>query len=144
MYPWQKMVYDQIIQDGLADCSLVIFNKESEASTKSKGLLKKILAPHFLFEQFKKRKLNTCIYRQLSQKVLPEIAAIEVGPEKKGKYAELFLEEDIEKIKSKNLDFIIRFGFGILKGEILNAARWGIWSFHHGDEQKFRGGPPGF
>ena len=53
-------------------------------------------------------------------------------------------DEDIEKIQSQQLDFILRFGFGILRGNILQAARYGIWSFHHDDETVVRGGPPGF
>ena len=47
-------------------------------------------------------------------------------------------------IKSKNLDILFRRDFRILKGEILNSARFGIWSFHHGDNDHFRGLPPGF
>jgi hypothetical protein len=39
---------------------------------------------------------------------------------------------------------MVRFGFRILKGEILNCARLGIWSLHHGDNQINRGGPPAF
>lgn len=55
-----------------------------------------------------------------------------------------FLNKDIEKIKSKNLDVIIRLGSGIIRGELLNASKNGIFSFHHGDNLLFRGGPPGF
>lgn len=53
-------------------------------------------------------------------------------------------DKDIEIIKNHQLDFIIRFGFDIIRGEILNAAKYGIWSFHHDDEMDYRGGPPGF
>ena len=55
-----------------------------------------------------------------------------------------FTSEDIEKIKSFDLDFILRFGFDIIRGEVLTAARYGIWSYHHDDERVVRGGPPGF
>lgn len=55
-----------------------------------------------------------------------------------------FSEEDIEKIKSHDLDFILRFGFDIVRGGILNSAKYGIWSYHHDDERVVRGGPPGF
>ena len=33
--------------------------------------------------------------------------------------------------------------FKILKGNILNCSRHGIWSYHHGDNKVNRGGPPG-
>jgi len=60
---------------------------------------------------------------------------------KKGKFSEFFSNTDVETIKSEQLDFMLRFGFGIIKGDILKATKYGIWSFHHGDEQKYRGGP---
>jgi hypothetical protein len=55
-----------------------------------------------------------------------------------------FEPADVAEIRRHGLDFIIRFGFDILAGEILSAARYGVWSYHHGDEQRFRGAPPGF
>lgn len=55
-----------------------------------------------------------------------------------------FKSEDIEKIRSYDLDFILRFGFDIIRGDVLKAARHGIWSYHHDDERVVRGGPPGF
>jgi hypothetical protein len=63
---------------------------------------------------------------------------------RKGKVSQYFDPEDVERIRSYDLDFILRFAFGIIRGEILNAARYGVWSFHHDDELKFRGGPPAF
>jgi hypothetical protein len=63
---------------------------------------------------------------------------------KKGKYSQYFTEPDLDKIKSYNLDMILRFGFNIIRGEILNIPTYGVWSFHHGDYLKYRGGPPGF
>lgn len=62
---------------------------------------------------------------------------------KKG-YAEYFDIKDVEIIKSYNLDFILRFGFGIIKGDILEAAKYGVWSYHHDDDRKYRGVPTGF
>jgi hypothetical protein len=62
----------------------------------------------------------------------------------KKKYSEYFSDTDVKSIKSYQLDFILRFGFNIVRGDILNTAKYGVWSFHHDDEQKYRGGPPGF
>jgi len=39
---------------------------------------------------------------------------------------------------------MIRFGFNILRGDILTVARYGIWSYHHGDNDFYRGGPAYF
>ena len=53
--------------------------------------------------------------------------------------------KDIEKIKSLELDLIIRGNAeGIFKGDILKSSKEGIISFHHGDNRWNRGGPAGF
>jgi hypothetical protein len=55
-----------------------------------------------------------------------------------------FAAEDVETIKQRGFDLLIRCGTGILKGAILNSARLGVLSFHHADNRINRGGPPGF
>jgi hypothetical protein len=63
---------------------------------------------------------------------------------KRGKYSEIFSDADVDAIRHLELDFILRFAFGIVRGRVLDAARFGIWSFHHDDEERVRGGPPCF
>ena len=63
---------------------------------------------------------------------------------RKGKFSQYFSEPDVAAIRKYDLDFILRFGFDIIRGEILKVARFGVWSFHHDDEEKYRGVPPGF
>jgi len=55
-----------------------------------------------------------------------------------------FSKEDVDRIEALGLDLLIRCGGGILRGEILGAARLGVISFHHGDNRVNRGGPAGF
>lgn len=55
-----------------------------------------------------------------------------------------FSEEDIKKINDLRLDVLIRCGKGILSGKILHAAKFGVLSFHHGDNREIRGLPAGF
>jgi len=64
--------------------------------------------------------------------------------EQRGKYSQYFSEADIQTIRSHGPDIILRFGFDIIRGEILTVAPYGVWSFHHADEQHIRGGPGGF
>ena len=52
--------------------------------------------------------------------------------------------DELKKIEKLKLDLIIRGGKGILKGKILNLCRLGILSIHHGNNEIYRGGPPGF
>ncbi|HWP72656.1 MAG TPA: hypothetical protein VNM36_16190, partial [Gemmatimonadaceae bacterium] len=51
---------------------------------------------------------------------------------------------DVERIRAQRPDVLIRLGFRILRGGILTAAPHGVWSYHHGDNDRYRGGPPGF
>ncbi|MDB4042697.1 hypothetical protein N9507_00530 [Gammaproteobacteria bacterium] len=55
-----------------------------------------------------------------------------------------FSEKDIKKINDLELDVLIRCGKGILSGKILHSARFGVLSFHHGDNREIRGLPSGF
>jgi hypothetical protein len=75
--------------------------------------------------------------------LLAGIESIEVEPIGK-KFVHRFPEDTLEKIRAKNLDVLIRFGFNILHGDILKAARYGVWSYHHGDNDFYRGGPAHF
>lgn len=71
--------------------------------------------------------------------------SIEVKPlVSKSGFVFRYSEEDINKIKNIGLDVLIRCGSGILRGGILEASRFGVLSFHHGDNRVNRGGPPGF
>jgi hypothetical protein len=55
-----------------------------------------------------------------------------------------FSADDVEAVKSLDLDIMVRFGSGILRGDILQAAKLGVLSFHHGDNRINRGGLAGF
>ena len=59
-------------------------------------------------------------------------------------YSDYFTRESLEQISEVKPDVILRFGFRIIRGEILNLAPLGVWSYHHGDPQVYRGGPPAF
>src|SRR4029077_15135391 len=52
-----------------------------------------------------------------------------------------FADADVERVKAANLDVMLRFGFRIIKGGILAAPRFGVWSLHHDDNRSYRGGP---
>jgi hypothetical protein len=55
-----------------------------------------------------------------------------------------FPADVVEKVRAKDLDVLIRFGFDPLSGDVLQAARYGVWSYHHGDNEFYRGGPSHF
>ncbi len=75
--------------------------------------------------------------------LLSGIDVMRVEPLSK-RFVQRFPEEALETIQDRQLDVLVRFGFNILRGGILTAARYGMWSFHHGDNEYYRGGPPHF
>jgi hypothetical protein len=60
------------------------------------------------------------------------------------RWTDRFKSSDLQAIRDRKLDVILRFGFRILRGDILSAARYGVWSYHHGDNRFYRGGPAFF
>lgn len=74
---------------------------------------------------------------------LDGVPAVTVHPVRKG-FTDRIPEEELEIIRGHRLDVLLRFGFRIIRGGILEAARYGVWSIHHDDNQEYRGGPPLF
>ncbi len=60
------------------------------------------------------------------------------------RFSDRFSDEDVNKIKEYDVDFMLRFGFRILRGDILKSSKYGILSLHHGNTDTYRGGPPAF
>ena len=81
--------------------------------------------------------------RQNLEPLLSDVPHLQVEP-RRTKFSDYFGLEALEKIREFDLDVALRFGFRILRGEALEIAKFGVWSYHHGDNQVNRGGPPGF
>ena len=75
--------------------------------------------------------------------LLPGVPVLTVMPVRR-KFSDQFRDEDVASIRGHGMDVFIRLGFRILKGEILGSAKYGVWSYHHGDNAINRGGPAGF
>jgi hypothetical protein len=100
-----------------------------------------------LWEFYRRRYIEAALpsrrYVDLSGR-LASTPRMEIEIIRRGKFSEYFTAGDIAKIRDHKVDFMIRFGFNILRGEILTCARYGVWSFHHDDLDKYRGSPPCF
>jgi len=53
-------------------------------------------------------------------------------------------KDDVDKVRSLNLDLLIKCSSDILRGDILSASRLGIISFDYADIRMNRDAPPGF
>lgn len=143
LHQWQANAIQQLLQHPNFELCLILQNNSEPK--KSQSLFNKLFSRTILFRQYETRFLKITAKQSvdMSGEFAP-IPLLKITPNKKGKYSQYFTNDDVETIKKYGLDFIVRFGFGILKGEILNAAKYGVWGYHHGDENQFRGGPPGF
>jgi len=147
---WTAKVLEEVEQSGAAQVSLVIMNQRKRRSLRER--LRQIPA-HGLYLLYHRldRKIIRALLR-IRQDAFDTIdvsallagkPVLEVTPIQK-RVVQRFDETSLEQIRAAQLDVLLRFGFGILKGEILSAARYGIWSYHHGDNRQYRGGPPMF
>lgn len=76
--------------------------------------------------------------------ILASVPTLNCQVELRGRFSEYFQPVDVESIKAQRLDFILRFGFGMIRGDILGSATHGVWSYHHGEPGAYRGQPAGF
>lgn len=95
------------------------------------------------------KKLETRLWRTTAFTRVEFPEAIRRLPEmrcrlrRQGRHSQYLHPDDVEGIRRYELDFIMAFlGYRILRGDVLDAARYGVWSYHFADEQKFRGSPP--
>lgn len=140
---WQAKTIQFLIEEG-HNLELIVLNATENPPV---PFLKKLR--HYPFNRLFFRIWNRFFFRPKSKKqadisqLQPKATIIGCTVFTKGVSA-YFDAKDVASIQTFELDFLLRFGFNIIRGEILNAARYGIWSFHHDDEEVIRGGPPGF
>jgi hypothetical protein len=106
-------------------------------------LRKQLLYDLYLRLDARMKPANDPVAKVDCRDLLSGIETIEVEPVGK-KFIHRFPADALEKVRSRDLDVLIRFGFNILHGDILKAARYGVWSYHHGDNEFYRGGPAHF
>jgi len=75
--------------------------------------------------------------------VLKGVPIMDVAPSQT-RMSDTFSASDVEAVGAARPDVLVRLGFRILRGDILKVARYGVWSYHHGDNERYRGGPPCF
>ena len=146
---WAFKMLEKIKQSEFAEIVLVV-EKEREMFPKT-SLLTKIKNNYGKLFYIVYTKIDNKLFRVQPNAfeninintLLSDTPIMTVNPIKQG-YSEYFQEESINTLKQYQLDVIIRLGFGILRGEILKCAKYGIWSYHHGDNKVNRGTPPGF
>ena len=145
---WASEMLEQLLEADYAALCLVIHNA---ATPKKKSAWRRIVdnRSRLLYLAYEKieRKLAggqaTSLQQVDCSGKLSHIPSLRVIPQQ-GKFIDRFSPDDVELVRSHKLDVLIRLGFRILRGDVLNAAQFGVWSLHHGDNRVNRGMPPGF
>src|ERR1700727_1969362 len=147
---WVAKTIEDIQASGFAQVTLVVLN--TPPPSPGKPPLGKRLRNHWKltlyhrYEQwdYKRNKTEPDAKATVDlTSLLRDVPSITVHPLRKG-FTDRIPEDELASINSHGLDVLFRFGFRIIRGGILNAARYGVWSFHHDDNLEYRGGPPLF
>jgi len=144
---WSYRMLEKIIHGDYTDIVLVVENK---TQLKKKSFWSRMRRDwkhqiYLLFRQIEDKcvKLNPDAFEDNNlNDLLSGIPILEVIPNRK-KFSDYFTKKDLDQIRQHDLDILIRMGFKILRGKILNIPKYGIWSYHHGDNDFVRGGPAG-
>src|SRR5262249_53250159 len=144
---WQADVVRQLEAiEGVEPALLIVDARPSVASSAAARVKRLTTSPNAAWDAYNNGWIarRSAALRSVSlAEDLGALPRIDVVIRKEG-WSEYFPPEDIEAIRQYDLDFILRFAFGIIRGDILEAARFGVWSFHHDDEEVYRGSPPAF
>lgn len=154
---WAAEVIEHITQCDFASLELLVFNAEprEQSPTRSRaGKIAHILQTpnlrrsvlYSLYQRWDSGRVDSSIDPFVPVDCTTQLAGIEsisVVPHR-NRFVHRFPQEALHLIREKKLDVLLRFGFNILRGDILTAARCGVWSYHHGDDNAYRGGPAHF
>lgn len=150
---WELRIIEKIIGDQSLKLSVLIKDgRNSNVSNQNSNLFQLLFSKNGLSKII--FKIQTRIERKLYpekvtvdknqlKKYLKDVPSIYLNPTRKG-FLDVFNLEDSNKVKGFDLDIILRHEFNIIRGDILNASKYGIWSFHHADNSINRGGPSCF
>lgn len=139
---WAYSMLENIISSNCSEVFLVV-KKESDAKNKAtqhKNLKKGTTFFYDLYTKLDEKlfKVSPNAFELKDIRAIINCEELTVIP-KESNYSDYILDKDIEKIKSQEIDVFIRLGFRILRGEILNSSKYGVWSYHHADNSISRG-----
>jgi hypothetical protein len=148
---WVAKTIEDIQASGFAHVELVVLNTPPPPPSEKPSLRKRIrnhwkLTLYHRYEQWDYSRNKGASDAKASVDLTPllrDVPSITVHPIRKG-FTDRIPEDELTCINSHKLDVLFRFGFRIIRGGILSAARYGVWSFHHDDNLEYRGGPPLF
>jgi len=136
---WEGATIARVADSDVAQISLVMVDRHDGNNHPANSLLK--LYMNLDQRLFKCR--PDAIQKSNVREILPGIPFIELSSAGRSGSNGL-LDDDLDRIRTYNLDLILHLGSRVLEGDVLELPKYGVWSFTHGDPNHFREGPPGF
>jgi hypothetical protein len=147
---WIARILGQLAEAEFIELALVILNAEPPLPTARLARLRAPRSGHLLFNLY--QHIDARLFRaepdafaqvDVSDR-LASVPTLETVPLRPEHSEHRFAAEAIGTVREADLDVLLRFGFNIIRGEILDCPRYGVWSYHHGDNREYRGGPAFF
>jgi hypothetical protein len=141
---WVAEVLENIEQSGVAKVTTILWCRKSARRMDGKAGFSTILWR--LYQQLDEKRHPALLtpFRPVALgEILGNVATLQLNvlDDAQGRH---FSANDLNRLNAEALDVILHFDSAQLQGGILKAARYGIWSYHHGDDDRYRGGPAGF
>jgi hypothetical protein len=138
---WLYHSIERIINSNLVELSLIVFNEyKSIDYEKPKDIKNRRPIIYQVFNAIDERifiREHNALKIMNAENLLSGIPSVKVKPIKR-ETADYIEPGEIDKIRGYGLDILVKLGFDSLRGEILTAAKYGVWSY------RFYGDPPGF
>jgi hypothetical protein len=144
---WQAAVVRSLLAiDGVEPAALIVDTRPLPDRSPIRRVRRLLSSRHWVWDAYNNGWVSRSSQALSPVDLSPELGGvrrIEVTVERNG-FSEYFPAGALAAVVDQDLDVIVRFAFGILRGPVLDAARHGVWSFHHDDEELYRGSPPAF
>src|SRR2546422_5531618 len=130
---WQARSIEELRRVPGTSLALVVFpaDKVPDGSRPSSLLFRAYLASH---PPRSLRPLDMTL-------AFPSVPSLRCHATTQDGFALRYDESHVRRIRAFDLDFLLQCGSRVLDGEILRAARYGVWSFQHDGEPRYGGIP---
>lgn len=153
---WAAFALRQIVEAGDAEIVLVVLSVEQQPSVEpcfasrfadlARAGLQMLYDRQALWEQYSATDARFYQPQPDAQALvdiseyLHAVVVRHIPPLRDGQ-SDDFPAEEMEAIRLSRPDVLLHLGARVLRGAILRAARFGVWSLRHGDTREYRGSP---
>jgi hypothetical protein len=142
---WQARCVEHLLASGDACLTLRIVLREHNGSSTSRERSVGKGGRHRLFRWYRKHCLRPAATRPTPPTgAIAQVRLLVCSASGRNESACNLSDTDLRTIEQVDLDFILYFDASALGGQIVKAARYGVWAFRHGDPARYSGETPGF